>query len=164
VADVYTCPFARVLVSITTGGPHEFLGPSRSRRSLHALGLKAHWCDCPAALARPSIYAAKRLCWGPGEERRDPTKQFYIKLFFSNTVILASIQSQFRLHNFIRRRGVDPKITREDCGSRMRRWTRRCSRRTLSSGRRRSRQSIECMRVCTRPPGETGGRVPAPPE
>jgi hypothetical protein len=25
-------------------------------------------------LARPSIYAAKRLCCGPGEERRDPTK------------------------------------------------------------------------------------------
>jgi hypothetical protein len=39
-------------------------------------------------LARSSIYAAKRLCCGPGEERRDPTKQFYIKLFFSNTVIL----------------------------------------------------------------------------
>ena len=29
---------------------------------------------CPAAFARPSIYAAKRLCCGPGEERRDPTK------------------------------------------------------------------------------------------
>src|SRR6516225_5942449 len=45
---------------------------------------------CPAALARSSIYAAKRLCCGPGEERRDPTKQFYIKLFFSNTVILTN--------------------------------------------------------------------------
>jgi hypothetical protein len=29
---------------------------------------------CPAALAKPSIYAAKRLCWGPSEERRVPTK------------------------------------------------------------------------------------------
>src|ERR1035438_1119321 len=43
---------------------------------------------CPAALARPSIYAAKRLCCGPGEERRDPTKQFYTKMFLFNTVIL----------------------------------------------------------------------------
>src|SRR5450432_3418132 len=43
---------------------------------------------CPAAFARPSIYAAKRLCCGPGEERRDPTKQFYIKLLIDNTVIL----------------------------------------------------------------------------
>jgi hypothetical protein len=42
-------------------------------------------------LARSSIYAAKRLCCGPGEERRDPTKQFYIKLFFSNTVILVNL-------------------------------------------------------------------------
>jgi hypothetical protein len=45
---------------------------------------------CPAAFARPSIYAAKRLCCGPGEERRDPTKQFYIKLFIYNTVILVA--------------------------------------------------------------------------
>ena len=42
----------------------------------------------PAAAARPSIYAAKRLCCGPGEERRDPTKQFYTELFVFNTVIL----------------------------------------------------------------------------
>src|SRR6516225_8156080 len=55
---------------------------------------------CPAALARSSIYAAKRLCCGPGEERRDPTKQFYIKLFFSNTVILESSMglSLYRRH------------------------------------------------------------------
>jgi hypothetical protein len=39
-------------------------------------------------LAKPSIYAAKRLCCGPGEERRDPTKQFYTKMFVSNTVVL----------------------------------------------------------------------------
>src|ERR1700680_4693820 len=48
---------------------------------------------CPAASARPSKYAAKRLCCGPGEERRDPTKQFYIKLFVFNTVILASCEN-----------------------------------------------------------------------
>jgi len=33
-------------------------------------------------LARPARYAAKRLCCGPGEERRDPTKQFYTTMFF----------------------------------------------------------------------------------
>ena len=41
--------------------------------------------------ARPSIYAAKRLCCGPGEERRDPTKQYYIKMFVFNTVILGGL-------------------------------------------------------------------------
>src|SRR5437762_10014537 len=41
---------------------------------------------CPAALARPSIYAAKRFSCGPGAERREPIKQFYIKLLFCNTV------------------------------------------------------------------------------
>src|SRR5580704_1739311 len=61
---------------------------------LQAAGSPANWrcvcrSACPAALARPSIYAAKRLCCGPGEERRDPTKQFYIKMFFFNTVILS---------------------------------------------------------------------------
>jgi hypothetical protein len=49
---------------------------------------------CPAAFARPSIYAAKRLCCGPGEERRDPTKQFYIKLLIYNTVILDTFAMQ----------------------------------------------------------------------
>jgi tricorn protease-like protein len=34
------------------------------------------------AVARPSMYAAKRLSCGPGAERRDPTKQFYIRMFF----------------------------------------------------------------------------------
>ena len=34
------------------------------------------------------MYAAKRLICGPGEERRDPTKQFYIKLLLYNTVII----------------------------------------------------------------------------
>jgi hypothetical protein len=34
------------------------------------------------------MYAAKRLCCGPGEERRDPTKQFYSRMFLVNTVIL----------------------------------------------------------------------------
>src|SRR5579863_7012234 len=43
---------------------------------------------CPAAVARPSIYAAKRLSCGPGAERRDPTKQFYINLFFYDPVVL----------------------------------------------------------------------------
>src|SRR5579863_8962976 len=43
---------------------------------------------CPAAVARPSIYAAKRLSCGPGAERRDPTKQFYIKMLFYDPVVL----------------------------------------------------------------------------
>jgi hypothetical protein len=34
------------------------------------------------------MYAAKRFSCGPGAERRDPTKQFYIKLLFYNTVKL----------------------------------------------------------------------------
>ena len=37
---------------------------------------------CPAASARPSTYAAKRLSCGPGAERRDPTKTI---LHHSNT-------------------------------------------------------------------------------
>ena len=36
-------------------------------------------------LARPSIYAAKRFSCGPGAERRDPTKQFYIKMVYFMT-------------------------------------------------------------------------------
>src|SRR4051794_2410184 len=42
---------------------------------------------CPAASARPSIYAAKRSSCGPGVECL-PTEQFYTKLFFYNTVVL----------------------------------------------------------------------------
>src|SRR4051812_4474916 len=34
------------------------------------------------ACARPSIYAAKRFCCGPGADKRQPTKQFYTKLSF----------------------------------------------------------------------------------
>src|SRR5262249_31502515 len=45
--------------------------------------------SCPAALARPSIYAAKRFSCGPGAERRDPTKQFYTRMFFYDPVVLA---------------------------------------------------------------------------
>ena len=45
----------------------------------------------PAAFARPSIYAAKRLSCGPGAERRDPTKQFYIKMFFYDPVVLNAL-------------------------------------------------------------------------
>src|SRR5579863_6977768 len=44
---------------------------------------------CPAAIARPSIYAAKRLSCGPGAERRDPTKQLYSKMLFYDPVVLA---------------------------------------------------------------------------
>src|SRR2546423_15496167 len=44
--------------------------------------------SCPAAFARPSIYAAKRFSCGPGAERRVPTKQFYIKMFFNDRVVL----------------------------------------------------------------------------
>src|ERR1019366_2064135 len=44
--------------------------------------------SCPAAIARPSMYAAKRCSCGPGAERRDPTKQFYIRLFFYDPVVL----------------------------------------------------------------------------
>src|ERR1019366_4304434 len=44
--------------------------------------------SCPAAVARPSIYAAKRFSCGPGAERRDPTKQVYIKMFFYDPVVL----------------------------------------------------------------------------
>src|ERR1700734_514469 len=43
---------------------------------------------CPAAFARPSMYAAKRLSCGPGAEGLVPTKQFYTNLFFYNTVVL----------------------------------------------------------------------------
>src|ERR1700683_1822843 len=46
---------------------------------------------CPAAFARPSIYAAKRLSCGPGAEGLVPTKQFYTKVFFYNTVVLRDI-------------------------------------------------------------------------
>ena len=35
------------------------------------------------------MYAAKRFSCGPGADRRDPTKQFYLKLYLYNTVILA---------------------------------------------------------------------------
>src|SRR5947209_16925489 len=42
---------------------------------------------CPAACARPSIYAAKRFSCGPGAECL-PTKQFYTNLFLYNTVVL----------------------------------------------------------------------------
>ena len=36
------------------------------------------------------MYAAKRLSCGPGVDRRDPTKQFYIKMFFYGPVVLAA--------------------------------------------------------------------------
>jgi hypothetical protein len=42
---------------------------------------------CPAALARPSIYAAKRVSCGLGALFL-PTKQFYIKMIVYNTVVL----------------------------------------------------------------------------
>src|SRR3954451_18053317 len=45
---------------------------------------------CPAAFARPSRYAAKRFSCGPGADKRDPTKQYYTKLFVYNTVLLVS--------------------------------------------------------------------------
>src|SRR5204863_5676855 len=47
---------------------------------------------CPAAFARPSIYAAKRVSCGPGA-RFLPTKQFYIKMFVSNTVVIGKEQN-----------------------------------------------------------------------
>src|SRR5205823_11793202 len=47
--------------------------------------------SCPVAFARPSIYAAKRFSCGPGAERRDPTKQFYIRMFVYDPVVLASL-------------------------------------------------------------------------
>ena len=34
------------------------------------------------------MYAAKRFCCGPGADSREPTKQFYTKLFVYNTVVL----------------------------------------------------------------------------
>ncbi len=34
------------------------------------------------------MYAAKRFSCGPGAERRDPTKQFYINIFFYDPVVL----------------------------------------------------------------------------
>src|ERR1039457_2439807 len=34
------------------------------------------------------MYAAKRFSCGPGAERRDPTKQFYIRMFFCDPVVL----------------------------------------------------------------------------
>jgi hypothetical protein len=43
----------------------------------------------------PHGVQTRTLCCGPGEERRDALKQFYMKLFFSNTVILASCPAQF---------------------------------------------------------------------
>src|SRR5262245_32273568 len=42
---------------------------------------------CPAASAKPSIYAAKRCSCGPGAVSL-PTKQFYTKLLVYNTVVL----------------------------------------------------------------------------
>src|SRR6266700_2241079 len=50
----------------------------------------------PATFARPSIYAAKRFSCGPGAERRDLTKQFYIKMFFCDPVVLARRRTGFR--------------------------------------------------------------------
>jgi len=44
------------------------------------------------------MYAAKRFSCGPGVERRDPTKQFYTKLFFYNTVVLVW-RTETRLQN-----------------------------------------------------------------
>src|SRR3954465_13662755 len=53
---------------------------------------------CPAACARPFIYAAKRFSCGPGVECL-PTKQFYTNLFCSqhsntrnSTTILLTVQ------------------------------------------------------------------------
>src|SRR5262249_58556097 len=51
---------------------------------------------CPAASARPSIYAAKRFSCGHGTFSL-PTEQFYTKLFFYNTVVL-------EVHEAVRRR------------------------------------------------------------
>src|SRR5437773_8514772 len=50
------------------------------------------WSSCPAAVAKPSIYAAKRFSCGPGAERRDPTKQFYIKMVFYDPVVLVALK------------------------------------------------------------------------
>src|SRR5580700_11403592 len=67
---------------------------------------------CPAAFARPSIYAAKRLSCGPGAEGLVPTKQFYTNLLFYNTVVLERVDGidpvglQHHLH-FLERRFVD---------------------------------------------------------
>ena len=36
------------------------------------------------------MYAAKRFSCGPGAERRDPTKQFYIRMFFYDPVVLTN--------------------------------------------------------------------------
>src|ERR1700734_56676 len=49
---------------------------------------------CPAAFARPSMYAAKRLSCGPGAEGLVPTKQFYTNLFFYNTVVLDTLAKE----------------------------------------------------------------------
>jgi hypothetical protein len=38
------------------------------------------------------MYAAKRFCCGPGADKRDPTKQFYLNLFVYNTVVLALLE------------------------------------------------------------------------
>jgi len=43
-----------------------------------------------AAFARLSIYAVKRFSCGPGAERLDPTKQFYIRMFFYDPVVLGA--------------------------------------------------------------------------
>ncbi len=34
------------------------------------------------------MYAAKRFCCGPGADKRDPTKQIYIKLSVYDTVVV----------------------------------------------------------------------------
>src|SRR5215467_4137972 len=52
--------------------------------------------SCPAAVARPSIYAAKRFSCGPGAERRVPTKQFYIRMFFYDPVVLGAVSTHQR--------------------------------------------------------------------
>src|SRR6202035_4727918 len=57
--------------------------------------------SCFAAFARPSIYAAKRFSCGPGAERRVPTKQFYIKMFFYDPVVLATTLWGFQATPFL---------------------------------------------------------------
>jgi hypothetical protein len=58
-----------------------FLSPGNSNPAQYAFN-GAIRSACPAAFAKPSIYAAKRFSCGLGAEPFVPTKQFYLKMIY----------------------------------------------------------------------------------
>ena len=69
---------------------------ARQQQTFAIVLQRARRSSCPAAVARPSIYAAKRFSCGPGADRRDPTKQFYIRMLFYDPVVLPRVISNHR--------------------------------------------------------------------